>query len=149
MSIKIYPSEILELTACGVPIISERTITIRTPPLVYIAGPFSATTREGVEANVRRAERTGLVVASLGGMPVIPHSNTGAREFEHAQPYVFWIAGTLALMRRCDAVVMTLRWDESPGARGERDEALRLGIPVFNSPNPEFRQWLKDWQLSA
>lgn len=36
-------------------------------------------------------------------------------------------------MRRCDAVLMVAGWESSVGATNERDEALRLGMPVFNS----------------
>ncbi len=99
-------------------------------PLVYIAGPFSAKTREGVEANIKAAELVGLVIASLGGMPIIPHCNTSHPDFESAQGYQFWIAGTAKLMARCDAVVLVKGWETSKGATRERDLALQLGIPI-------------------
>lgn len=99
-------------------------------PLVYIAGPFSAPTREGVEENIKAAESVGIVIAELGGMPVIPHCNTSHPDFEEAQGYQFWVAGTAKLMARCDAVVLVKGWETSKGATGERDLALQLGIPV-------------------
>lgn len=74
--------------------------------LVYVAGPFSAPTRAGVEANIARAVAVGLEVAKLGFMPVIPHANTAHPEFEKIQPYPFWISGTTEMLRRCDAMVM-------------------------------------------
>jgi hypothetical protein len=41
------------------------------------------------------------------------------------------LAGTLELMRRCDAVILVHNWRDSAGSRAEVDEAKRLGIPVF------------------
>jgi hypothetical protein len=110
--------------------------------LIYCAGPFSAPTREGVEANIAAMELLGIEVAKLGALPVIPHANTQHPDFEHVQPYTFWIDGTLELMRRCDAVLCSPRWKESSGARGERDEAVSLGLPVFDSL-AELADWLR------
>jgi len=99
--------------------------------LSYIAGRFSAPTRELVEANIAAAEGLGLFLASRGYYPVIPHSSTGHPGFEHIGSYEFYIEGTLELMRRCDCVVLVPGWESSRGARGEVEEAERLGIPVF------------------
>jgi hypothetical protein len=73
-------------------------VNILNIPLVYIAGPFSAPTREGVEANIAAAVQVGLDVAALGACPVVPHSNTAHPEFELLQGYEFWIAAT---KRKC------------------------------------------------
>ncbi len=102
-------------------------------PLVYVAGPFSGKTRADVEANIRRAEQLGLGVARLGAVPWIPHANTQLPEFEHVQPYQFWIAATLEQLRRCDAIIMTEDWQISSGARGEHADAIARGQPVFYS----------------
>ena len=76
-------------------------------------------------------------------MPVIPHANTADARFEQAQPYQFWIAGAMALLRACDACVMIPGWQSSSGARGERAEMLRLMRPVFEAET----EWetLKRW----
>lgn len=103
-------------------------------PLIYIAGKFSAPMRDGVEANIRHAVSWAIEVAKLGGMPVTPHANTAHPDFETVQPYPFWIAGTMALLRRCDAILMIPGWEDSSGARGERAEASRL-MPVFYAPD--------------
>lgn len=62
--------------------------------LIYVAGPYTAPTRDGVEANIAAAERVGIVIAKLGGMPVIPHANTAHPEFEHIGTSEFWYEGT-------------------------------------------------------
>lgn len=101
--------------------------------LIYVAGKFSDKTRADVEANILAAELVGVEVARAGFWPVIPHANTAHPEFESVQPYQFWIAATLELLRRCDAIVMVPGWQDSSGARGELSEALRLGKPAFMS----------------
>lgn len=100
-----------------------------TPPLVYIAGPFSAPTTWDIAENVRNAERWGLRVAQAGGMPVIPHANTHL--FHGQLDNDFWYAGTLALMRACQGVVLCPGWWESKGSRAEAQEATRLKIPIL------------------
>ena len=97
--------------------------------VVYIAGPFRARTSWGIAENIRAAERLGLEVAKLGMMPLIPHANTA--HFQGELPDKFFLDGTMELLRRCDAVMLTPNWATSSGARDEADEAERLGIPVF------------------
>lgn len=101
--------------------------------LVYVAGRFTAMDRAGVQRNIAAAEAVGLDLARAGFMPVIPHSNTAHPEFENVQGYEFWIAGTLALMERCDALVTVPGWEASKGATGELKRMLELGRPVANS----------------
>lgn len=99
-------------------------------PLIYIAGPFRAPTAWGIAENVREAERWGLLVAQAGAYPVIPHANTHL--FQGQCNDAFWLEGTIALMRKCDGVLLCPRWRESKGATAEAREANRLGIPIFS-----------------
>lgn len=110
--------------------------------LIYVAGPFSAPTREGVEENIMRAESLAVDVALLGACPICPHANTSHPAFEKAQPYQFWIDATLEMLRRCDAVIFTRNWQKSSGARGEHEDAVRRGQPVFYSIG-ELQRWLE------
>lgn len=109
--------------------------------LVYVSGPFTAPTRAGVEANIARAEALAVEVARLGACPICPHANTSHPSFESVQPYQFWIDATLEMMRRCDAVVFTPDWRTSRGAVGEHAEAVRLGMPVFETVE-ELAEWI-------
>lgn len=108
--------------------------------VVYVAGPFRGKTAWDVERNIREAEELGFRVAQVGAMPLIPHANT--RFFNGTLTDEFWLAGTLELLRRCDALVKTHRWEVSSGARAEVKEARALGIPVFSHLD---LVRLKDW----
>ncbi len=97
--------------------------------IVYIAGPFRGKTTWQVEQNVRHAETVGLEVARMGAMPMIPHTNT--RFFDGELPDEFWLKGTLALLERCDAIVMVGQWQLSTGAMGELTWATEHNLPHF------------------
>ena len=97
--------------------------------VVYVAGPFRASTTWAIEKNVRRAEEAGLAVVQLGAMPLIPHCNT--RYFHGLMPDQFFLDGTLELMRRCDVLLLTGEWRTSSGCLKEWEEAQRLKMPIL------------------
>lgn len=107
--------------------------------LVYVAGPYRGTCTYDVELNIQAARALGAKVVHAGAYPVIPHSNTS--HFDGLAPDKFWLEGTLELMRRCDAAIFTADWERSSGARAERAEAVRLGLPCFDGL-AELRGWL-------
>lgn len=97
---------------------------------VYVAGPFRPSPIASVLENIRAAERVGEALARAGAMPLIPHANTGAFDGLTGIPDQFWLDGTMELMRRCDAVVLTPDWQRSSGARAEVAEAQKLLLPI-------------------
>lgn len=109
-------------------------------PLVYVAGPYAATTRWEEEQNVRHAEAVGYNVADAGAMPVIPHTNTRPH-FSDLNSAEWWYEATVELMRRCDAVMMVPGWKQSKGSVAERTEAERIGLPVFLTLR-ELTEWI-------
>jgi hypothetical protein len=114
-------------------------------PVVYIAGPYRAKTAWGIERNVRRAEGVALDIASFGAGFLCPHSM--CRFFQGTVSDDYWLAMTLELLRRADAVALVPGWDVSPGARAEVEEANRLQLSVFDwssaSDREDFARWLK------
>ena len=103
--------------------------TKQTMKLIYVAGRFSADDGWGVAQNVHAAEVAARAVLRLGAMPVTPHS-IGAR-MAGTETQELWRAGTLALMRRCDAVLVLPGYERSVGTLGEIEEARRLNMPLF------------------
>lgn len=107
--------------------------------VVYVAGKFRGPTAWAIEQNIRDAEEVGMQVAELGASPLIPHANT--RFFSGTLTDEFWLAATMAMLERCDAVVMVPNWRDSTGAMAERDRALGLGIKVCYSAG-DLGDWL-------
>ena len=102
-----------------------------SPPLIYVAGPYRANNAWDVEQNIRRAESLAFTLALAGAYPITPHANTrGYFECAQSDP-LFWLGGTLELMRRCDAIALLDTWGNSSGAMAEHEEARRLALPIL------------------
>lgn len=98
---------------------------------VYIAGPYRAKTAHAVEENIRRAEAMMLCVAGMMLAPLCPHTMT--RYLDGTMNDQYWLDCTLALMRRCDAVLLCPGWERSTGTLAEIAEARALNIPVYEN----------------
>lgn len=98
--------------------------------VVYIAGPFRAASAWEVEQNIRRAECLALEAWRSGFAVICPHTNT--RFFSGAAPDEIWLEGDLEILRRCDAVLLLPKWQESPGTRAEVAEAIKHCMHVFD-----------------
>lgn len=114
----------------------------RAPRLrrVYVAGPFRAASGWSVEQNVRRAEAVGLEVAEEGAVAVVPHAMY--RHFNGVLPDEYWLEATLDLLRACHGVLLVDGWERSVGARGELEEARRLGLALHVHWDASPRSWL-------
>ena len=100
--------------------------------VIYIAGRYRDERGEYyVRCNIRDAERAALCVWKFGGVALCPHKNTAGFGGAWGMPDRIWLDGDLELIRRCDAVWMIPGWQSSSGARGEKEFAESLGIPVF------------------
>ena len=99
--------------------------------VIYIAGPFRGDNAWEVECNIRRAEELALGVWRHGGVALCPHCNT--RFFDGTAPDEVWLKGDLELLKRCDAVLLTINWRMSKGATAEKEFAEANGIPVFKT----------------
>lgn len=97
--------------------------------VVYVAGPFLGRDSWEMENNIRRAEALALEVWRAGMACFCPHTNT--RFFQGAADDSVWLDGDLAILEKCDAVLMTPDWERSSGARAEEQHAKARGIPVF------------------
>jgi hypothetical protein len=111
------------------------------PRVVYIAGPFRGASYWQQEQNVRRAEELALEVWRMGAAAVCPHTIT--RFYQGELPDAVWLDGDIAVMLRCQAVLMLPDWPRSSGATEERRVALEAGIPVFETLD-DLRAWLDE-----
>lgn len=106
------------------------------PPRIYIAHPYWAATRGIVDLNIQAARLAGVTAARAGWYPVMPTVNTAG--FDLLLPDVpdsFWLEGTLGLLATCDAILMAGDWVNSEGCRSEYEEARRLGLLIYQTPN--------------
>ncbi|NWD65774.1 DUF1937 family protein [Pseudomonas sp. IPO3774] len=100
-------------------------------PVVYVAGPYRASSREKIADNISAARAVAVSTARLGWFPICPHTNTAHFDDELPDQDQFFLDGTLALMERCDAVVLIDGWRYSAGTLGEVHRARELGMPIF------------------
>jgi hypothetical protein len=103
-------------------------------PLIYIAGPFRGPSPIIVRRHVEAARDLGLRVAEAGGYPVIPHTMTA--DFDKLLTDQFWLDGTLEMLKRCDAMVLTYDWEKSSGARAEQAWAHQYNMPWYVDVDP-------------
>jgi hypothetical protein len=108
--------------------------------VIYVAGPFRGPNSWEIEQNIRRAEALSLEVWRLGAAALCPHTNT--RFFQGAADDSVWLDGDLAMLERCDAVLMTKDWQRSVGASAEHDHAQRKNIPILYDLI-DLKGWLK------
>lgn len=101
--------------------------------LAYVAGPYRSKTINGIVQNIREAEAIAGELWKRGFAVICPHKNTAL--LDGIVPDQTFLDGDFVMLRRCDLVVLTPRWEESVGARAERDEAERYGIPVVVWPD--------------
>jgi len=110
-----------------------------TRPILYISGPYSAGNERTVADNIAVARAHAVGAAKRGWHPLTPHLNTA--HFEIDCPEISnddWIEGDLTILRllpRARAAVLLLPgWEQSKGARLERDWAIHLNLEVFDPP---------------
>jgi hypothetical protein len=104
--------------------------------LVYIAGPYSATTQLGVEANVTKAREAALWCVEHRIFYFCPHLNSIF--FERWLPEVpveFYYDMDICIAEGCDAALMVGTWDLSKGAVKEYHYFARANKPIFYWPN--------------
>jgi Domain of unknown function (DUF4406) len=108
---------------------------------IYIAGQYRGPSAWVVERHVREAEQLALVVASIGAVAICPH--TMSRYFEGTLSDSYWLAASMSMLERCDAVLTVPLWGLSAGARAEVKRATKLPIPVFHDP-AKLSLWLRE-----
>lgn len=97
--------------------------------LIYIAGPYRGPNTWAIEQNIRRAEDAAALVWKAGLAALCPHANS--RHMDGVTTDENFLAGTMEMLRRCDAVLVLEGWKKSTGACAEVEEAVRLGKAVM------------------
>lgn len=108
--------------------------------VIYVAGPFRGPSHWAIWQNINRAAALSLEAWKLGVAVVCPHMNTFC--FQDAAPDHLWLEGDLAILKKCDAILMTPDWERSSGATAELKFAMEHRIQVLFNIN-ELTLWLK------
>ena len=104
--------------------------------MVYIAGPYSADTKKGVDINIQIAKAVAQDLWHRGYAVICPHMNsahmdgTMGGKMSWADSFKMYLVGDFEMISRCDAVVMLPGWEQSRGSCAEFVFAHWLGIPV-------------------
>lgn len=101
--------------------------------VAYVSGKY--TDPRGpcfAEMNITKAAEIAMQLWSLGIATICPHTNT--KHFDGATDYETFLYGDLAMVDRCDLLVMVDNWKTSKGATSEREHALKCGVPAFEWP---------------
>lgn len=109
--------------------------------IIYIAGAYRSPTAWQTQQNIRDAEATAATVWELGLAALCPHTNSAHMEGVTSEET--FLAGTLEMMRRCDAILLVPNWKQSRGTLAEIEEAKRLSKPIFYSFT-RFKLWISE-----
>lgn len=103
--------------------------------IIYLAGPYSGSGEIGSnqyieerDANVTHARNIALKLWKAGASVLCPHLNS--YDMDDQLPYEAFLVGYLQMLKLVDLVVLLPGWQESRGARLEREYAVRNGIAV-------------------
>ena len=97
--------------------------------IAYIAGPYRADTINGIVQNIRKAEDVAIKYWKKGYAVLCPHKNSSL--FDGILPDEKWLKAGLAMLDRCDTVVMVKGWEKSSGASYEHDWAQSGGKEII------------------
>jgi hypothetical protein len=103
--------------------------------VVYVAGPL---TQGDMAVNIRKAIDAANELRDMGYTPIVPHLSFYWHTI-HQREYEDWLAMDFELIERCDVMLRIPGY--SPGADREVAEAVRIGIPVFDSISDLARFW--------
>lgn len=110
---------------------------------IYLAGPMSADTQEGIDANLLKHQAAFDALSDLGhyvfspglssGHLLMPRRTQSAAEV--TDEYDKWLRIDFAWLDKCDAIFLLDGWEDSHGARREWKYAQEHGKQVILSLN--------------
>jgi len=103
--------------------------------LIYLAGPYRAVEGKSVERHIQEARTVAIDLWQQGHYVLCPHLNTAHFDRDASDiPDKAYLAGTLEMLRRCDAMVVQGDWESSEGTKEEIAYAESVGMPIYCWP---------------
>jgi len=103
------------------------------PPLLYVAGAYTASTPTDILHNISKAEKVSIALIRNGWNVITPHKNTGG--YEQYEDDVLskqtWVTMDLNILERCDALYVMNNWRASRGTQTEICFVAAHDIPTF------------------
>jgi len=102
------------------------------PQRIYIAGPYSAPTKEQRNRDIETARYNCALLMKAGHYPFCPH--TMSAKFDDDFPeigYEQYMKMYLHWMRFCDSVYPLENWHLSNGTARELQVADRMALPIY------------------
>ncbi len=99
--------------------------------VVYVSGPISSPTYEGMVYNAEMGIKKGANLASLGYAPIIPHANFRGIANYGEFAYKTYMRMDFAHLKKSDVVYMMDGWENSKGAKLEERYARLLRKKVI------------------
>lgn len=109
---------------------------------IYIAGPYQAPTRKGIEENIAQARQAMIKLLRMGHDPFCPHMHTAyLNDYAPDLERETFLKTDLVWLDQCEALLMLPGWNHSDGSLREWAHAQRKGLLVFEDladlPVPE------------
>ena len=104
--------------------------------LIYVAGPYSG----DVVGNIERAEEVSIQLIREGFDVITPHKNTaGYEKYEDGDiTYETWMALSLNILSRCDAIYVMSGSKQSKGTQREIEFAKFRNMEILNEKKNEW-----------
>lgn len=97
--------------------------------VAFISGPYRSKTVNGIFENIMAARAIGKLYWDKGYAVITPHLNS--MFMDDGSPDQKWLDGDLAILERCDAIVMMPGYENSQGAMAELKFAQEEGLEVI------------------
>lgn len=98
--------------------------------LIYVAGAYRAPTIFEIANNIRLAESVAAELWRRGAAVICPHKNTAFLDGVTSDEN--FLAGTMLMLEKCDAIVMLPNWRSSTGAEAELMRAVECNLYDFD-----------------